>query len=258
MLKNFFLVAYRTLVKNKATTVLNISGLAIGVAVCLVIGIWLQRELSFDNFHPNGEQIFRLANTFKSESESFSQAPSGPAFGAHLTEELPSVKTTCRVFGNGFKVKTGNEIFIENNAAIADQNFFNFFGFKLLKGSPEQALQSPDKVVITEKLAIKYFASVNEAMGKTIVIDGEFPKTISAIAENIPINSQIQFDLLLPYSHLSTGPSTCDQGSFIELAVLDHKLLLIDQITSRQLYFLFFPRCFSLGFGSVVKDICAG
>src|SRR5688500_17565076 len=105
MIKNFFLVAYRNLAKNKATAILNISGLAIGVTVCLVIGIWLQRELSFDKFHPDGKQIFRIANTFKSESESFSQAPSGPAFGAHLTKELPAVQATCRVFIDGFKVK---------------------------------------------------------------------------------------------------------------------------------------------------------
>ena len=90
MLKNFFLIAYRNLVKNKVNTILNVTGLAIGVAVCLIIGVWLQRELSFDNFHPDGNRIFRVTNTFKSESESFSQAPSGPAFGAQLPKQLPT------------------------------------------------------------------------------------------------------------------------------------------------------------------------
>ncbi len=106
---------------------MNISGLAIGVTVCLFIGIWLQRELSFDNFHPNGKSIFRLSNTFKSESESFSQAPSGPAFGAHLTKEVSAVKATCRVFENGFKVKVSNRVFIEKKAVIVDSNFFQLF-----------------------------------------------------------------------------------------------------------------------------------
>ncbi|HZI52796.1 MAG TPA: ABC transporter permease [Chitinophagaceae bacterium] len=202
MIKNFFLVAYRNLAKNKATAILNISGLAIGVTVCLVIGIWLQRELSFDKFHPDGKQIFRIANTFKSESESFSQAPSGPAFGAHLTKELPAVQATCRVFIDGFKVKTNNEAFIENNAAFVDSNFFSFFGFKLLKGNAKQVLQSPDQMVITEKLAIKYFGSVDEAIGKTLEIDGQFPKIVSGVAENTPVNSQIQYDLVLAFSHL--------------------------------------------------------
>ena len=202
MIKNFFLVAYRNLIKNKTTAFLNIAGLALGVVVCLIIGIWLQRELSFDNFHAEGDKIFRLSNTFKSESESFSQAPSGPAFGTHLTKELPAVKATCRVFGENFKVKTNNDLFIENNGAIVDSNFFDFFSFKLLKGNPEQVLQSPGQVVITEKLAIKYFGSVQEAIGKTLEIDGKFLKTVAGVAENTPVNSQIQFDLLLTYSHL--------------------------------------------------------
>ena len=202
MIKNFFVVAYRNLVKNKAMSFLNISGLAIGILVCLVIGVWLQRELSFDNFHPHGDKIFRIANTFKSESETFSQAGSGVAYGAHLTTELPSVKAACRIFGNDFKVKSGSDLFIESNAAIVDSNFFNFFGFKLLKGESDQVLGSPEKIVMTETLAIKYFGSVNNAMGKTVEIDGKFPMTVAGVAENVPVNSQIQFDLLVPYSHL--------------------------------------------------------
>ena len=202
MIKNFLLVAYRNLVKNKAMTILNVSGLAIGVTVCLVIAIWLRQELSFDNFHPNGKAIFRVSNTFKSESESFSQAPSGAAWGAHLTTELSSVKATCRVFRDGFKVKTNNDLYIENSAAYVDSNFFNFFGFTLLKGNDAQVFQSPDNVVLTEKLAIKYFGSVDEAMGKTLEIDGKFLKTVSGISENTPVNSQIQYDILLPYAPL--------------------------------------------------------
>ena len=204
MIKNFFLVAYRNLVKNKATSVLNISGLAIGVMVCLVIGVWLQRELSFDDFHPDGDKIFRISNTFKSESESFSQAGSGAAFGAHLTEQLPAVKATCRVFGQTYKVKSGDNLFIESNAVAVDSNFFSFFGFELLKGNAEQVLSSMEKMVMTERLAIKYFGSVNEAMGKTVEIDGKFQRTIAGVAADVPPNSQIQFDMLLPYSHLKS------------------------------------------------------
>src|SRR4030095_4603607 len=103
MIKNFFLVAYRNILKNKATSILNISGLAIGIVVCLVIGVWLQRELSFDDFHPDANKIFRISNTFQSERETLSQAGSGAAFGAHLTEQLPAVKATCRVFPQGYK-----------------------------------------------------------------------------------------------------------------------------------------------------------
>ena len=101
-----------------------------------------------------------------------------------------------------FKVKAGNELFIEDNAAVVDSNFFSFFGFKLLKGNPKQVLQSPDQIVITEKLAIKYFGTVDESIGKTLEIDGQFPKIVSGVAENTPVNSHIQYDLVLAYSHL--------------------------------------------------------
>ncbi|MCW3107779.1 MAG: FtsX-like permease family protein [Segetibacter sp.] len=201
MYKNFFITAWRNLVKNKVSSFLNIAGLAIGVTICLLIGVWLQRELSFDDFHPNGDKIFRLSNTFKSESESFSQAPSGPAFGAQLTKQLPSVNATCRVFPQSYKLTYNNNQFVESNAFAVDSNFFNFFGFKLKKGVPQQVLTSFDQVVLSEKLVSKYFGNANP-IGKTILIDGTTPMKVSGVAENPPINSQIQFDLLLSSTFL--------------------------------------------------------
>src|SRR5262245_57204444 len=152
MFKNFIITAWRHLVKNKVYTLLNVAGLAIGVVVCLMIGVWLQRELSFDNFHPNGDAIFRLSNTFKSESESFSQAPSGPAFGAQLSKEAPAVKAACRCFGNTFKIRQGNTQFFEPRVLQVDSNFFSFFGFRLKQGPPDHCLQSFNQVVLTENM----------------------------------------------------------------------------------------------------------
>lgn len=201
MFKNFFITAWRNLSRNKSYTLLNVSGLTIGVVVCLLIGIWLQREVSFDNFHPNGNNIYRLSNTFKSESESFSQAPSGPAFGAHLTEQLPSVKATSRIFNQTYKLKYADKQFLESGAVCTDSNFFNFFGFKLKEGNKNKVLSSPDQIVLTEKLAKKYFGD-DDPVGKVMIIDGEHPLTVSGVAEDPPVNSQIQFDLLLTAAFL--------------------------------------------------------
>jgi len=156
MFKNFFITAWRNLKKNKTYAFLNITGLAIGVAVCLLIGVWLHRELSFDNFHPNDDQLFRIANTFKSESESFSQAPSGPAF-ASLPRLLPAVKSSCRCFFSQYKIKIGDQQYVESNVLEVSPNFFQFFGFKLKKGEPLQCLQAANRIVLSEKAAIKYF-----------------------------------------------------------------------------------------------------
>jgi len=201
MFKNFFITAWRNFARNKVFTLLNVSGLAIGITVCLIIGVWLQRELSFDQFHRDGDKIFRLSNTFKSESESFSQAPSGPAFGAQLPKELPVVTSACRVFNNSFKLKSGNNQFIENEGIYADSNFFSFFNFKLKRGNPAQVLFSQDQMVLTEALATKYFGDT-DPIGKTMIVDGKYPTIVSGVVENCPVNSQIQFKLILPASQL--------------------------------------------------------
>ncbi len=201
MFKNYFKTAWRNLVKNKVFTLLNITGLSISVLVCLIIGIWLQRELSFDDFHPNGKEIFRLVNTFKSESESFSQAPSGPAFGAQLPGQLPAIKSACRIFNGSNKIKYKNTQFFEADAISVDSNFFSFFGFKLIKGNPRQVLQSPSQVVLSQDMAVKYFGK-NDPIGKIILVDDEYPLTVSGVVENAPVNSHIQYSCIFPSSFL--------------------------------------------------------
>ena len=201
MIRNFFLTAWRNFSRNKVFTLLNVSGLAIGITVCLIIGVWLQRELSYDNFHSDADKIFRISNTFKSESESFSQAPSGPAFGAQLPKEIPAITSSCRLFNSSFKLKSGSNQFIENEAFYTDSNFFSFFRFKLKKGNPKQALMLQNQIVLTEALAEKYFGN-DDPVGKTIMVDGKYPMIVSGIAENCPINSQIQFKVLIPSSLL--------------------------------------------------------
>ena len=200
MIKSYFKNAWRNVTRNRTLTLLNVSGLAIGVVVCLLIGVWLQRELSFDKFHPNRNKIFRLVNTFKSESEAFSQALSGPAFGAQLPKELPAVRSACRLFGDQYKVTSGDKQFFESNILEADPNFFQFFGFRVKKGQPRTCLQSFYQVVLTEKLATKYFGN-EDAVGKAMTIDN-IPVTVSAVANDPPVNSHIQFDMLLSSSFL--------------------------------------------------------
>jgi ABC-type antimicrobial peptide transport system permease subunit len=159
MYANFFITAWRNLVKNKIHTTLNITGLSIGIVVCLFICVWLQRELSFDNFHPDGDQIFRITNTFKSQSEGFSQAPSGVALAAQLPKQLPIIKSACRVFQFEHKFRVGNNSFFEHHTFVADSNFFSFFGFQLQQGQASLVLNSPDLLVLTEKTAFKYFGT---------------------------------------------------------------------------------------------------
>jgi putative ABC transport system permease protein len=198
MFRNYLKTTWRNLLHNKVTTLLNISGLAIGIAVCLLIGIWLERELSYDDFHPKGDSIFRIVNTFKSESETFTQAPSGFALGAELPKQVAAIRTSCRVLNFDHKFKEGTRQFLETHTLTVDSNFFSFFGYQLIQGMPNQILNATNQVVLTRKAAIRYFGSIQNAPGKTILMDDQ-PMTVSGVAEDPPINSHLQFEILVPY-----------------------------------------------------------
>ena len=201
MIHKLYRSAIRQLSRNRAAAILNISGIAIGVATCMLIAIWAERELSFDDFHPNVNNKYRLWNTFTSESEIFSQAPSGTGLGAQLPKHIPAIMNTCRVFNGDYKLRYDDKAFFENKVITVDSNFFSFFGFKLLNGNVGRVLHSPNNVVLSEATAIKYFGSAKAAFGKTILVDDQ-PTTVSGVAADPPLNSYIQFDVVLPYARL--------------------------------------------------------
>ncbi len=193
--------AMRHLIKNRTAAMLNISGIAIGISTCLLIFIWAEREWSFDDFHPNVESKYRVWNTFKSESETFSQAPSGVALGAQLPNHVPAIISACRVFGGSYKFSYEDKTFFEHRALTVDSSFFTFFGFPLLRGEADRLLRTPNEVVMTESTAIKYFGSVEAALDQIVLMDNN-PMRVSGIAANPPVNSHIQFDLVIPYAWL--------------------------------------------------------
>jgi putative ABC transport system permease protein len=196
-----FRTAIRHLLKNKMASVLNIFGISIGIATCLTIVIWAEREWSFDDFHPGVEKKYRVWNTFKGQSETFSQAPSGIALGAQLPDHIPAITSACRIFYGSAKYSFGDRTFFEQRSCIVDSSFFNFFGFKLLRGEASRLLRTPNELVITESIAKKYFGSVDEAMNKIMLRDDE-PMTVTGVAADAPLNSHIQFDILVPYAAL--------------------------------------------------------
>lgn len=201
MFRNYLLITFRQLRKNLLTSGLNIAGLATGIAVCLFITVWVQRELSYDNFHPDGDRIYRVVNTFTSESESFSQAPSGPALGARLPENLPEIEAACRYFDGAGQLTVGDRQFFEDGIQIADSSFFYFFNFPLLQGLPGKVLSGPDQIVLTESLAKKYFGNY-DPVGQTVKYGEDEMLTVSGVAADPPSNSQIQFSAILPMEYM--------------------------------------------------------
>lgn len=199
MLKNYFKIALRNLLRHKAYSILNISGLAIGMASSILILLWVQNETSYDRFNTNADQIYRLtasAGDFKA-----AVSPAGMAEG--LQAEMPEIKATVRLSKpttNLFEV--GTRKFEEKRGFFADSNFLQVFSYKLVKGDPATALQRPDAMLITQEMALKYFGK-EEAMGKIIRKDNSENCIVTGILENVPSNSHLQFDFILPMSSIA-------------------------------------------------------
>jgi len=201
MFKNYFKIAIRSFWRSKLIAVLNLVGLTTGITAFLFIYQWVNFEMSFDRFHENTESIYRIYNTFKSESESFSQAPCGPALGYHLPNELAEIESAVRIGGESTKVTVDGISYFEDDIVPTDPNFFQFFSYRLLKGDPTQVLSDPHNVVLTEKIAAKYFGA-QDPIGKTLRFNDRIDMVVTGIVENPPKNSQFGFDILIPIDYL--------------------------------------------------------
>ncbi len=204
MIKKNFIIALRSLMNHKKYALINIFGLAIGLACFILITIWVQDELSFDNFHKDADNIHIV---FRKESGKRS-AVSSKLLAPALKEELPEVlEATCfrqlpEAFNILFQYKENS--FVEK-IAMADNQFFKVFSFPLLIGDPSTAFSDPNSVVITERMSQKYFGG-EEALGKTFSITAFGQKkllTVSGVLENIPHNSHIQSELILPIEFMN-------------------------------------------------------
>src|SRR5882762_2747919 len=154
MIKNYFKIAFRNIIRHKAYSIINISGLAIGMACSILILLWVQNELSYDRFHKNADQLYRLtcnAGDFKA-----AVSPAGMAEG--LQREMPEIKATVRLSKPSTNLlEVGSRKFEEKRGFYADSNFLQVYSFPLVKGNPNTALLRPDGILITVDMANKYF-----------------------------------------------------------------------------------------------------
>jgi predicted permease len=200
MIKNYFKIALRNLQRHKAFSLLNISGLAIGMACSIFILLWVQNELSYDRFNTNAKDIYRLT----ANAEGFKVAVSPAGMGAGLQSEMPEIKSTVRVSKPSTELlEVGTKKFEEKNIFYADSNFLQMFSFKLLKGNRNTALQNPDGILITEDMAKKYFGN-EDAMGKIIRKNNHENLVVTGVIANPPSNSHLQFDFILPMSSIES------------------------------------------------------
>jgi putative ABC transport system permease protein len=201
MIKNYIKIAFRNLWRHKSFSLINIIGLAVGMTAFLLILMYVTFELSYDKFHAKADQVYRLNVDIKSANDvmklSVSSAPMGPTIKA----DFPEVQESTRIFGGGYVVKVGNQLFQENRVFLTEPSFFNVFSFPLIKGDAKTALKNPFSVVLTETIAKKYFG-LADPIGKTLIIDGKEPSLVTGVVKDVPANSQFKFDMLYSISTL--------------------------------------------------------
>jgi len=197
MFRNYLKTALRNMQRNRLFTGLNIFGLATGLACSILIFLWVKDELSYDRFNPGAERIFRLTGKVKD----IEGAMMPPALTGVLKNEIPGIKNATRLVSLAKVITVGTKKFDEKYMYYADSNFLQIFNYPLLRGNSASVLSAPNTVVLTEATAIKYFGSVDHAMGKFIYIDNDIKGAtllVTGILKNIPANSHLRFDLLLP------------------------------------------------------------
>lgn len=203
MFTNYFRIAWRNLLHNKIFSVIKILGLSIGLSVCMLIFLYTKDEISYDRFHENKAQIFRIVQDWQMGDQPTQKLGiTNAVMGETFAKEIPEVNQFVRINGSGVTVKKNNDVFRENPLFV-DDNFFSVFTFPLKEGDKKSALKDIHSVVLSENFAKKYFGTT-DAVGEVmqIKINDEFENfTVTAIAKNSPQNSTLSTDMLMPFKY---------------------------------------------------------
>lgn len=203
MFKNYLKTALRNLRKNKLYSIINIFGLTVGLAACLLIGVYINHELSYDKFNANANRIVRATMEYSNAGTVNKTATTGTKVGPLFKRTFPLVKEYARTFISHNVVKSGDKIFDEPRILYADEPFFKIFSFHIIEGDASTALDAPDKIVITQSMVKKYFGN-EDPINKTLTSGGKDSR-VSAVCEDVPQNSQIKFDFATQFYNLGNG-----------------------------------------------------
>lgn len=200
MIKSYLKIFLRNLWKQKGYSTINILGLSIGIACSLLIFLWVRDEISYDNFHVNANQLFLVAQNqnFKTRTITTSNTPAAIAY--HLKKDYPEIINATRVHAQSCIIKYKEKILPESMLFV-DPSFLEMFTFPLSAGNPQRVFTSNSSVALTEKMARKYFGQENP-IGKIITMNDRFNLEVSAVLNNIPHNSSLQVNFLVPFEYL--------------------------------------------------------
>jgi len=202
MFRNYFLIAIRNLTRQKSLSFINIIGLSLGLACTILILFWVLDELNYDRFHANIENLYRVE-----ENQHYSQGvyhvnvtpyPSAPVWN----ERIPEIQNAARFqYVGGLLFRVDDRFFYETNVRATDSTFLEMFTFPLIHGDKETALSEPFSIVLTRELAQKYFDTDNP-VGQSIRVNNQYEFMVKGIIDDVPNNSWLQFDALVPFDFL--------------------------------------------------------
>ncbi len=204
MLKNYIKIAFRNIVRNKIYSFINVGGLAIAIATCVLIGLYVSNQESYDSFNVNANRIVRATMVYSISGVKNEVAYTGNKLLPAFERNFPEVESGVRFYDTREIVKYADRVFDERHFVYADSTFFRVFSFRLLRGNPAQALARPFSVVLTASAARKYFGR-EDPIGKLLRVDSRHDYTVTGVTQDCPTNSQIKFDLLASFCSLSSA-----------------------------------------------------
>ncbi len=208
MFRNYLKTAFRNLWQNRSLTFINVFGLSVAMAITLLSLIYITGEFSFDRFHKNKGRIYRVILKMESNAEGTEVSSVATAgIGPSLAEEVPEVESMVRLsYPSGGYFTVGEKNFDARYVSYADSSFFDLFSFQLLYGNPKSVLTQPYSAVLTKKFAAKLFDDPEKAMGKVIRFNNKDNLLITGIVKDPPVNSHLQFDVLISFASLYKDP----------------------------------------------------
>lgn len=202
MIKNFFKIAIRNIARHKGFTFINITGLAIGLAATLLILLWIQNELSYENYNTNAEDIYRVEQDQFYSGERYhvtvTPHPCGPVF----RDDIPEINDQTRINRlPRILFRQDNNVFFESSVIAADSGLFTMFTLPFVLGDPSSALRAPHSIVLNEKLASKYFGDT-DPLGRTITLENKYQFMVTGVMKNLPNNAVYSYEAVIPFSYL--------------------------------------------------------
>ncbi|MEJ2495425.1 MAG: ABC transporter permease [Ignavibacteriaceae bacterium] len=205
MFKNYLTIAFRNIQRQKLFTFIIVCGLAIGIAACMIISLWVKKELSYDRFHSKADRIFRIERKITRNEIDGRWPITGAKYKQALIDDIPEIKNAVRLWPRAFSIKDKNDNLHRQQLFAVDNSIFDIFDFVLNRGSKATALSKPNTLVLTESCAIKYFGT-QDVVGKTLELemDNKYVNfEITGVLKDVPENSHIHFEMLISFSILS-------------------------------------------------------